>query len=287
MNNKINSFKALSYVPIYVFLIFWSIIQLFPVLWMFYSSLKTSNEISINAIALPTKLHFENFKVIWAKAENLLPQPLYMYFRNSLIVVLLSVAMILFSGILAAWGLSKYKFFGSKVILIVLILAIVFPIQSYMIPLYFQMTKFKLTNQWMGLAFVYAAVSLPFTVLILHSFFVKFPNELIEAARIDGASDTSILLKIAVPISKGIITTLAIINFIGLWNEFILSFLMLRKNSLQTINVAVYQFRMSHGRIDWNYIFSGLTFSYIVPLTLFLIFNRYITEGLTAGALKE
>lgn len=277
--------RLVQYFPIYIFLLFWAILQLYPIFWMFYSSLKTSNEISISALALPTKLHFENYDVIWR--EDILPQPLLIYFRNSLIVVTISVAILLFVAILAAWGMAKYRFFGNKALTTLLILAIVFPIESYMIPLYFQMTQLSLTNQWIGLALIYAAVSFPFSVLILQSFFRKFPNELIEAARIDGASDNRIIFRIVVPISKGIISTLVVINFMGLWNEFILGFLMLRTNALQTLNVAVYQFRMSHGRIEWNHIFSGLTFSYIMPLIIFLIFSRYVTEGLTVGAVKE
>jgi len=275
--------EILSNSTIQLFLIIWAIVQMYPIIWMIYSSFKKSHQILTQPFALPTALQFENYKIIWDNPTGI---NLIVFFKNSVIVTVFSLVLLLFISILAAWAIAKYNFFGKNFLLIFLILMISIPIHGYIVGLYFLIIKLNLLNNYLGLIFSYSAIFFPFTVVLLQAYFKGFPDEIIEAARIDGCSEIRIIYRIVVPVSKGAIIAATVINFIAIWNEFFLSLIVLRKNSLQTLMVGLFQFK-GNWSVEWGYMFAGLVFTIIAPLVVYAVLSRQILEGMTLGAVKE
>ncbi len=280
---KIRLTTILNSSAIQLFLIIWAIIQLFPLIWMFYSSLKKTYQILSSPFSFPKELQFKNFNIIW---DNPTGTNLIVYFKNSVIITVATLALLLLISILAAWAIAKFKFIGKNGLLIFLILMIAVPIHSYVVGLYFLIIKLNLLNNYLGLILIYSAVFFPFTVVLLQAYFRSFPDELIDAARVDGCSELRLIFGIVVPISKGAIIAATVIDFIAIWNEFFLSLIVLRNNDLRTLTVGIFQFK-SNFTVEWGYMFASLSFAIITPLIVYMLLSRYILEGMTIGALKE
>lgn len=266
-------------------LIIWCIFQLYPIIWMFYSSLKTTTEINKNPFGIPLQPHWENFKAIWENPYIGNPS-LLVYFKNSIIINVSTLIFLIFFSILAAWAIAKFRFFGKNFFLLLLIILLAIPIHSFILPLYYMMVKFNLANTYFAVIFPYIASLFPFTVVVLQAYFKSFPNELIEAARIDGCSEFRILFTISVPLSKGIISALVIINFISVWNEFLMAFVLIKDKYLKTLNVGLYQY-IGVFKTDWGWLLASLSFAFIIPVIVYVMFSRQIMEGMTLGAIKE
>jgi len=273
----------LLYLPLYAMLVFWALVELYPILFMFFTSLKTDPEIMKSVWALPTRPHFHNFVKAWQGGH--LEVPISRYFLNSVIVVAGTLTLLTFTGTLAAYSLARYKFPGLRILQRSLICALAIPIHATLIPVFHFVGRLGMRNTYWGLIGVYTAFWLPFTILMIQAYFKSFPRELEEAARIDGCSDFGGFWRIVLPISRGAVASVSIVNFVGIWSELLFAFILMNKEKMKTITVGVLSFRGQYF-VEWSFMFAGLSIAAIPTLLFFLIFQRQITKGMTLGAFR-
>lgn len=264
-------------------LIAWAVVELFPILFMFFNSVKTSAEIMSSPFGLPKSPRFMNYVEAWAGGN--LGVPIGRYFLNSLFVTSGTLVMLMFTGSLAAYALARYEFPGSGILAASLILAIAIPVHAALIPVFHFMGSLGLRNSYFGLIAVYTAFWLPFTITVMRAYFESFPRELEEAARIDGCTDFGAFWRIVLPVSRGALASVSIISVVGIWSELLFAYVLMNKPEVRTLPVGIVSFRGQY-EVAWNLIFAGLAIATIPTLLFFLIFQRQITKGMTLGAIK-
>jgi ABC-type glycerol-3-phosphate transport system permease component len=250
----------------------------FPILWMIFNSLKTHGEVFINIWGPPATPQWSNYPRAWMAANvgNL--------FRNSLIVAGSSVILIAILAALASYSIAKIKFRGVRVLFILFIIAMLVPQQILIVPLYKLMKTLGIINTHLSLIFPYVAGGLPLAIFIFTTYFRGIPNDIIEAARIDGCRNTRILWNVMAPISWPAISAVVIFEFLETWNEFFLALVFIQKIELRTLPLGVFSF-MGRYMIDYSLFFSVLSLSMLPVIIIFLVFQRRFISGLTAGAL--
>jgi len=263
------------------FLYIWVLFILFLLGWIILASLKTNQELFEGFWKLPASLQWENYHTAWINSD------LMSYFFNSLFVVSISVIGIVAVSAPASYILSRFKFRGKEPLTIAFILGIGIPYQAVLIPIYLLLLNIGLINTLSGLIVVYVALSLPFTIFILTGFFTTLPNDIEEAARIDGASANTIFWKVMLPMARPGIVTVIILNAVGLWNEFLLAKAYINVNDKYTLSVGLYQFYQSmQYNSDWVSLFAGVVIIVLPILVFFLWLSDRIIEGMTAGSGK-
>ena len=273
--------KTSSQIFLQIILLSLLLTQIFPIVWLVYSSFKTNKEILNNIFALPEKLQFVNYINAWNHPFS----SIKVYFTNSVIVSAISLLVLIILASLTAYAMAKHNFPGKNLLMFILIIIMGLSAYSILIPLYFFIVKLELLNNYLGLVLCYVGFSLPFSIILLHSYFKKFPNEIIEAAKLDGCNELKIFLYIVVPISKGSITGVAIINFIGIWNGFLFSLVIMKSSEYKTLPVGMFEFTGMY-RSDWALLFASLVISIIPTAIFFIIFQRNIIEGMSLGSVK-
>lgn len=261
-------------------------VMVFPVFWMISTSFKTTDQ--INSLkptwfpGHPTLRHF----------ENALHKP---YFwtdvKNSVIVVLVAIAVAMVFAFLAAVALEKYRFTGRKAFLVLLIGVQMLPGIGLIIPLYVLLADvpvlhLNLVNHLSGLIVVYISAVLPFSVWTLRGFLMGIPKELEEAAMVDGSSRLGAFVRILLPlVAPGLVAT-SVFAFITSWNEYIFARLLLNDGSTQTITVWLSNYTAGSKATDWGGLMAGSTLIAIPVVIFFLLIQRKIAFGLTAGAVR-
>lgn len=263
-------------------LIIWAIFQIYPLIWLFYSSLKPSVDISQKIFNLPTSLYFENYNF---SAFNERGITLGLYFKNSVIVTFVTLIILVLVSMLAAYSIAKIRFPGKNALLIILIGMLGIPIHALIVPLYYFIAKMGLLNNYFGLILPYVAFNAPFSIILLQTYFRQFPDELIEAAKIDGCNNISAFFRVVMPVSLGAISSVLIINFISIWNEFLFSLVIMKNNSAKTINVGLMAFRGQY-QTEWGPLLAALVVVVIPTIIFYFIFHRNILKGIASGAIK-
>ncbi|NPV53722.1 MAG: carbohydrate ABC transporter permease [Firmicutes bacterium] len=189
------------------------------------------------------------------------------------------------TGAMASYGLVRYSFPGRSLLERLTIFALAIPIHATLIPVFNFLGDMHLRNNYLGLILVYTAFWLPFTVLLLYSYFVSFPRELEEAAKIDGLSDWGVFWKIVLPISKGALSSVSIVNFVGIWSELLFGFLIMNREQMKTITVGVLSFRGQY-EVEWGIMFATMAIAVLPTLLFFIIFQKRITKGMLLGIYK-
>ena len=198
-----------------ILLIIWTILVVFPFLWMIMTSFKTDAEIIHSPWDLPATLQWDNFSRAWNEAR------IGRYFINTLIVMSMSLTGTLVISAMAAYVLSRFEFIGRRVIFFMFLAGLMFPVFLALVPLSFLVSDLHLTATYHGLALVYIAYSLPFTIFFLTGFFKSLPSEVAEAAIIDGANQYQVFFQIMLPMAISGLIAMGIFNFIGQWNQFL------------------------------------------------------------------
>lgn len=266
---------------LYSILICYSVIVIYPMLWLLATSLKDSWSIFKNPWALPEKLNWINFYNAWIKAN------LGHKFMNSVIVDFISLFLILFISAKAAYVLARFEFRGNRFIFYLFLSGMALPVFMVVIPLFILMQNLSLLNTRTGLVIVYVAYSLSFTIFVLRGFFRTIPRELSEAALIDGCSPFGAYFRIMLPLAKPGLVTAGIFVFIGLWNEYPLALILINTDRLQTLPLGIANLAMTlKYQADWGALFAGLTIVVIPTVILYSVFQKKIQAGLTAGAIK-
>jgi len=274
------SFLSKSIVQI--LLIIWSIFQLFPIVWLLYSSFKPSGEIRANIFSFPKSLYLENYDFDFLASTG---TTIGIYIKNSAIITIISLIFITIISILAGYAIAKIKFFGKNILLLILIALLGVPIHSLLIPLYYFIARIGLLSNIWGLILPYTAFFSPFSVILLQAYFREFPNELIDAAKIDGCNNLNIFFRVVMPVTKGAISTVLIINFINIWNEFLFSLVINKQNYAKTIPVGLMNFKGQY-YTDWGPMLATMVVAILPPIIFYFIFHRNIIKGMTAGAVK-
>ncbi|MEU4670152.1 carbohydrate ABC transporter permease [Amycolatopsis sp. NPDC023774] len=275
MRKSLTQRVALSVAGVLVALLFF-----FPTYWMFTTSLKTPGEVlSPKYDLFPTAATLANF------ASALTKPGFVTYLSNSLIVTLGAVLAALVVGVLAAIPLARFRFRGRKGFLLLILVAQLAPLSALFIPMYLLMRDLGLLNTLPSLLLVYFATSLPFTVWMLYGFINGIPYDLEEAAMIDGCSRAGAFRRVTLPLlGPGLVTT-SVFSFITAWNEFLFALVFMQDKPKQTLPVWLSSFKTAFS-VDWGGIMAASVVYAIPALIFFLIVQRKLVSGLTAGAVK-
>ena len=197
-------------------LIIWSILIILPLIWVFMSSFKTSSEIFASPFALPQRWSFDNYVNAWTTAG------IGSFFFNSVIVVFGALILTMTFGSMSAYVLARFSFPGNRALYYLMLAGLTFPIFLAIVPLFFVLRGIGLLNTLPGLIVTYAAFAFPFTVFFLYAFFRSLSKSIAEAAAVDGAGEWRTFFQIMLPMARPGLATVAILNFVGLWNQFLL-----------------------------------------------------------------
>lgn len=259
----------------------WAVIVILPLVWLLYSSFKTDQEIFFEPWALPQTLQWGNFERAWVAVH------IGQYFLNSMKVVIPSLALTLTLASMTSYVLARFQFFGNRALFYLFMAGMLFPIFLALVPLFFLAKDLQLLNTFRGLTLVYTAYSLPFTIFFLTGFFKTLPSELHEAALIDGANEYQVFFRVMLPLAQPGLVTMAIFNFLGMWNQFILPLVLMteRENYVlpQGLSFILHQ---QYYKTDWSALFAALSIIMIPTLLVYAVFQNQIQKGVTVGALK-
>ncbi len=250
-----------------------------PFLWLATMSVRTTGEISDDHYAWPRVFHWEQFRIAWIDSD------FATYFMNSAIVVIVAVAVVTLVGAAAAHALARYRFAGNRLIYGILFSSIIFPPQITLISLYQIMVDYGLYNSLIGLTLVYISLQLPLTVYLLEGFFARIPQDLFDAAKMDGYGDLEIFRRIVLPIGMPAIATTLILNFIQLWNEFLFAVVLITDPDKRTLPIGIRAFMGDHFQ-DIGMIAAGVMISVIPVIIAYAFFSEKLIRGMTAGAVK-
>ncbi len=266
---------------VHVILVVYACIVIYPMIWLLTASLKSSLELFTNPWLPSMKPQWSNFADAWGKAN------IGQYFLNSVFVTAISMFLILMIGAMAAYALARFVFKGREILHTAFISGMMFPVFLGIVPLFLLLNKLNMLDNYFGLITVYVAYSLSFTIFVLTGFFKTLPHELAEAGMIDGCSQFTVFWRIMLPLAKPGLIAAGIFNFFGIWNEYPLALVIISKTELRTLPLGIANLVMQQQyETDWGALFASLVIVMIPTLLVYLFFQRQITEGLTAGALK-
>ncbi len=259
-------------------LLLFTVVIIYPVVWMVLASLKTPGEFVSNVWGIPKVLDIDNYSRAWDLAN------LGRSLLNSLIVSLGTVLLVVALSSVAGYAFAKFRFRFSAVILLVMIFTMQAP--TPVIPFYVLFVRLGLTDSYAGLILGIASGSLPLSIFIFQAFFRSIPSELREAAKIDGCSEFSAFLRVVMPISGPAVATVAILTFVGAWNEYFLPLLLVRSPEFRPLTLAVQVFFFQYGRVEWTDVFAALSIASVPMIVLYVILQRWFIQGLTSGSIK-
>lgn len=263
---------------VHIFLIIVSLTCLFPLLWMVGSSLKTQQTIFSDMSIIPKNPMWSNFYEAWTKGG------FGIYFLNSLFYTVTVVFGIVLISSLAAFAFSRLQFPGRNLIFYIFLAAMMIPLPGSFVPLYVLMTKLHLVNTRIGYVLCMINVGLSFSIYLLKTFFDKMPLELEDAARIDGCSRLGIWWNVALPLAKPAIAVIVIFNSLNVWNEYILATLIFSSRSLMPLQRGLMIFQGAH-ITQYSLLMAGMTITTVPIILVYLVMQRHIIKGITAGAI--
>jgi ABC-type glycerol-3-phosphate transport system permease component len=264
----------------YLLLIIILSIMLAPIIFTAFTSFKTRAE----TFRWPPS-YFPEKPTLEAYREVLFRSPIARHLLNSLIIAIGTTTIVMIGGLFTAFGLSQYKYKGSRTVLLIFIATRIIPPISLLVPFYIIMSFLHLINTYACLIIVNTFLWYPFAIWMLKSFFDKFPRDLINSAIVDGCTRTGAFLKVVVPVSAIGIASVAIITFLWTWNEFLYGIIFSNTRAIQPVTVGAHYF-VGDELVQWDSIAATAIFTALPGIILFSIAQRAIVKGLTAGAVK-
>jgi N,N'-diacetylchitobiose transport system permease protein len=255
-------------------------VMAFPIFWMVATGFKRGADIlSFTPRWLPIPATLDNYR-------SAVGRPFFLRdVVNSLLIVLVTVAFCLALAFLAALAAARFRFRGRRALIVMLVVVQMVPLEALIIPLYLQLDRIGQTDQFLGIIVTYMTFVLPFTIWTLRGFIVNIPVELEEAAMVDGCTRTGAFRRILFPlVAPGLVAT-AVFAFIQVWNDYLIAYVLLRSPEKQTLAVWLASFTTNHGT-DWGGVMAGSTLYAIPVVIFFLLVQRRVVSGLTAGAVK-
>lgn len=262
----------------------WSVLSVFLVLtvvpfaWLILSSFKTSAELFSDPFGLPGRWSLDNYFSAFAA------HPLHVFLRNSVVVAGTATLLTLAASTLAAYALL-HQFRLSRVVVGFLVFGLLLPVNAFIAPIFFIINYLGLYNTVWGVALVYAAISFPLSFLVIKTYMDTIPHELVEVARLDGASYHRIFLNVILPISVPGIVTAAIFLVITSWNELLFASILTQDETAQTVQVGVRYFLTTYAA-NYPQAFSATVMAIIPTIVIYIFLSDRVIEGMTAGSLK-
>lgn len=262
----------------YAVIILLAVVALIPFVWMISASLKTNLEVfSIPMRWIPTEFHFENYRDIWSKV------PLMTYFKNTTVVAVLVTIIQIMTSSFAAYAFAKMQFKGRDFLFMCYIGTIAVPWQVYMVPQFIMMRSVGLYDTIWALVILQSFSA--FGVFLMRQFYLGIPNELSEAARIDGLSEYGIWARIVLPLAGPAVATLCIFTFVNTWNDYMGPLIYLTSDLNKTIQVGLKRFIQAYSA-DYNLIMAASLCSLVPVTVVFLFLQRYFIEGIATTGIK-
>ncbi len=255
------------------------VLTIYPMLFVLNTSFKSTAEFFVNVWGLPKNVHAINYPKAWLDAH------IGEYFLNSSIVVGISVLFIVIFGAMAGYALARLHVPFASGIMFLILSTTMLPSESAIMPLYIMMSRLHMIGELHSLIIPYIGWGLPMTVFIFRSFFRTLPEELLEAARVDGCNETKTFYRITVPLMLPAIATCAIFNFVSFWGELLWGSIALSTSPLKTIPMGVIAFK-SQFATDWGPLSAAICLVLIPLVAMFLFVQKYFVQGLTGGAVK-
>jgi N-acetylglucosamine transport system permease protein len=265
-------------------LVSWAVLTAYPLIWAVLSSFKSDEEILTDPWGLPSALRWENWSRAWQSAH------IGRYFLNSVIVVALSLVITMLFGSMAAYVLARYRFRGNRVAYYLFVGGMMFPVFLALVPLFFVVKNLGLLGTLPGLSIVYAAYSMPFTVFFLTAFFRTLSTSVGEAALIDGCSHFGLFFRVMLPMSRPGLVSVGIFNFLFHWNQYVLPIVLMQGEGAEhkwVLSQGLTALAINEGYGgDYSGLFAGVTIAMLPVLLAYIIFQRQMQSGLTAGQLR-
>jgi raffinose/stachyose/melibiose transport system permease protein len=259
-------------------IVVFSAITLVPMLWLVVSSFKTDAELFASPFALPASWSFDNYTSAMAA------HPMWLFLRNSVLVSVISTALILLAALMASYAmLHRFRF--SRTTFGFLLFGILLPVNALMTPIFFIVNMMGLYNNVLGLALVYAGLFFPLGFLVVKAYMDTTPPEILEAARVDGASFHAVFRRIVVPLTAPGAVTAGIFLLITTWNELLFASILTQDTSSQTVQVGI-RFFLTTYAADYPQAFAATVVAIAPTVVVYMLLSERIVDAMTAGSLK-
>jgi multiple sugar transport system permease protein len=270
--------RVLGRTILYLLLVVVAAAILLPFAWMVSAGLKRNNDVFTIPIQwIPHDVQWRNFTDIWSQI------PMTTYLRNTVFLSTVITLLQVLTGSFAAYGFAKVQFRGRDTLFVIYIATIALPWQAYMVPQYIMMVKAGLTDTFLSLILLQAFGA--FGVFLMRQFYLTIPDELCEAARLDGLSEYGIWARIILPLSKPALASLALLTFVNTWNDYMGPFIYLTDNDHWTIQLGLQSF-IGEFNADYALMMTGSVLSVIPILAIFLFGQRYFIRGIATSGMK-
>jgi N-acetylglucosamine transport system permease protein len=262
-------------------LIVWSVVVIAPLVWVLIASFKTTREIFGSPFSLPAQPSFDNYVSAWTR------EGIGGYFLNTIIVVGSALVIVMVLGAMCAYVLARYRFVGRRVVYYLMLAGLTFPVFLAIVPLFFVLRNVGLLNTLPGLILTYVAFALPFTVFFLYSFFQGLPEEIAEAAAVDGASEWRTFFQVMLPMARPGMASVSIFNFLGLWNQFLLPVALNTERDNYVLSQGMAGFASSAGyAVDFGSLFAAVVITVLPVLVVYIIFQRQLQGSASQGTFR-
>jgi ABC-type glycerol-3-phosphate transport system permease component len=257
-----------------------ALLTVFPLGLIALMAFKTNPEIFANPLALPGAWRWDQIGKAWTDGH------FGPYYLNSLRVAVPTVLMVVVASTLAAYGLVFGRLPGARYVLAAVLLGLIVPLQAIIVALFHDLGDIGLLNSLWGLSLAQAAVGLPFGIFMMRSFLLGIPKDLIEAARLDGAGDLTVLRRVVLPLATAPAMTLATLQFMYSWNDFLLPLIILHDPSLRTVTLGLFYLQGGTYTLNYAMISAGVLITAVPIMVVFFVLQRQFIAGVTAGAVK-
>ncbi|MBB2709493.1 carbohydrate ABC transporter permease [Rhizobium sophoriradicis] len=265
---------------LYVSLTLIAAIVLIPLLTTALGGFKTLGDLRTNPFGLPTEWQWANY------TDILFGERYWLQIGNSLIIAALTVLLTLIVSSMAAFAFAHVRFFGSSFLLNYFLLGLMFPAATAILPLFIRIRDLGLLNTYWGVVLPQVAFGLGMSILLFRNYFRNLPEELFQAAFVDGCGYLRFFWHISLPLSRPIVATVSIISFVGSWNSYILPLIMLNSESKYPWPLGIMVYRGEYGT-EWQLVLAFITLTILPTIIVFFVAQRHIIAGLTAGAVKS
>lgn len=263
----------------YIFMLFFSLIAIGPIVWAFISSFKTYAEINSSVLSWPSSFNLDNYKAAFMYA------PIAKYFLNSVIIVGISVLVTVTLVAMCAYIISRFNFKLKTLIILLISASLMLPAQAISQPLFAIFQKLGIFDTKLGLIIVYSAMGIPMSFFVMTSYYKTISMALEESAYIDGASFLQTFWHIILPLAKPGLVTIALLQFINTWNEFYFALMLTSGDTARTVPIAL-NYYMGTFANNYSALFAAVVMTVLPTIFVFIILQRQVMESLTAGAVK-
>ncbi len=264
---------------IYVLYTVLLVLFLVPFFLVLLNSFKVNKEIILNPLAFPEKINFEGYAKAFSNMNYV------QTFANSLVITLLSIVLIILFAVMCAYLFARNNWKINKILFMLMVTSMIIPFQTIMIPIVRNFSAINAVDNILMVVVFYIGAHISMAVFMFQGFIKGIPAELDEAATIDGCNDFQILFQIIFPLLKPIISTVAVLDILAVWNDFLLPYILLQSNKLKTLPLMTYSFFGQYS-VDYSLVCSGLIMSILPVIIIYALLQKQIIDGVVAGAIK-